>query len=146
MISVTPASAADARQLAELRHTLWPHGSVDEHIADASTTDQLRLIARLDDGTAVGFGEASIRRDYVNGCDTSPVGFLEGIYVVPAAPGRGIARRLVAAAEAWAASCGCTELASDAALSNIESHRMHGALGFAETERVVYFRKLLGHS
>jgi aminoglycoside 6'-N-acetyltransferase I len=39
---------------------------------------------------------------------------------------------------------GCTELASDALLDNQASHAMHEALGFAETERVVYFLKPLG--
>jgi aminoglycoside 6'-N-acetyltransferase I len=35
------------------------------------------------------------------------------------------------------------ELASDALLDNNGSHAMHEALGFTETERVVYFRKAL---
>jgi aminoglycoside 6'-N-acetyltransferase I len=34
-------------------------------------------------------------------------------------------------------------MASDAFLDNSASHQMHGALGFSETERVVYFRKSL---
>ena len=38
---------------------------------------------------------------------------------------------------------GVTELASDADIANITSHCMHAALGFEETERVVYFRKIL---
>lgn len=35
------------------------------------------------------------------------------------------------------------EFASDANLAGTDSHAMHGAPGFAETERVVYFRQLL---
>ena len=79
----------------------------------------------------------------MNGCETSPVGFLEGIYVDPAQRRQGMARALNAAAEQWARACGCSEFASDALLDNIDSHRMHAALGFAETERVVMFRKVL---
>jgi aminoglycoside 6'-N-acetyltransferase I len=40
-------------------------------------------------------------------------------------------------------SIGCSELASDARLENSASHAMHRALGFSETQRVVYFRKAL---
>ena len=54
-----------------------------------------------------------------------------------------MARALCAAVETWAKGAGCTEFASDAEIANTVSHRMHLALGFAETERVVYFRKLL---
>jgi aminoglycoside 6'-N-acetyltransferase I len=47
----------------------------------------------------------------------------------------------VATVEAWGAASGCRELASDAALNNGASHSLHAALGFEETERVVFFRK-----
>ena len=48
---------------------------------------------------------------------------------------------LVSAVADWARSVGCLEFASDAALDNEASHAVHRALGFAETERVVFFRK-----
>lgn len=43
----------------------------------------------------------------------------------------------------WARSKGMSELGSDASLDNTTSHAMHAALGFDETQRVVYFRKAL---
>jgi aminoglycoside 6'-N-acetyltransferase I len=43
----------------------------------------------------------------------------------------------------WARARGCRELASDALLDNEASQRAHRALGFEETERVVYFSKKL---
>ena len=91
----------------------------------------------------MGFAEAALRHDYVNGCQSSPVAFLEGIYVRPAFRGRGVGRQLVKAIEAWALASGCTEFASDAAIDNTTSHAMHEALGFSETQRVVYFRKVI---
>jgi aminoglycoside 6'-N-acetyltransferase I len=91
----------------------------------------------------IGFAEATLRHDYVNGTETSPVGFFEGWYVVPEQRGRGIGRALLHAAEAWARSRGCAEFASDALLDNDDSQLAHLACGFAETERVVYFRKPL---
>jgi aminoglycoside 6'-N-acetyltransferase I len=92
---------------------------------------------------AVGLAEVSVRRDYVNGTDSSPVAFVEGLYVVPQARRKGIAASLMAALCAWAKSAGCRELASDAALENAISHVVHRALGFEETQRVVFFRKKL---
>ena len=91
----------------------------------------------------LGLAEAAIRTDYVNGAQCSPVGFLEGLYVVPDARRRGVARALVAEVAKWTRDCGCSELASDAALANPASHAVHRALGFEETERVVFFRKLV---
>jgi aminoglycoside 6'-N-acetyltransferase I len=72
------------------------------------------------------------------------VAFLEGIFVWPEARGKGVAKALVTRAEDWGRQCGCTEFASDAALDNLASLDMHAALGFEETRRVVYFKKLLG--
>jgi len=129
-----------------LRCALWP--DEDQRImareAPALLTrpDLLVLLAHQGD-TAIGFVEASVRRDYVNGCETSPVGFVEGIYVRPEHRDMGVARALIAAVEKWARDQGLQELASDALLENGASHAMHKALGFSETERVVYFRKVL---
>jgi aminoglycoside 6'-N-acetyltransferase I len=130
-----------------MRHALWPN-SAREHEADIAALlddpgETFNLIARDDDGSPAGFAEAALRHDYVNGCHSSPVAFLEGIYVAPAARRRGVARELVAAIQAWAVEKGCSELASDAALDNMSSHSMHVALGFEETQRVVYFRRVL---
>jgi len=96
-----------------------------------------------DGGRAVGLAEAALRSDYVNGTATSPVAFLEGLYVAPDERRKGIARSLVREVAAWARERGCTELASDALLDNTASHAVHRALGFVETERVVFFRKEL---
>ncbi len=131
-----------------LRAALWPHYSREEHRAEmaawcAEPERYVAFLAHDDAGQALGFAEASIRHDHVNGTERSPVGFLEGIYVSPDSRRRGVARALVAAVEAWTAQAGCRELASDAELENVVSHAMHGALGFEETERVVYFRKPL---
>jgi aminoglycoside 6'-N-acetyltransferase I len=56
----------------------------------------------------------------------------------------GIAGCLVAAVERWARQRGCREFASDALIANEASHAVHRALGFEETERVVFFRKFIG--
>ena len=103
----------------------------------------VQFVAYSNSRQPVGFAEASVRRDYVNGTESSPVAFLEGLYVIPEARRTGIARSLVAEVVRWAQGAGCRELASDALLDNHVSHAVHRALGFEETERVVFFRKLL---
>lgn len=147
-MKVTPASPQDTADWLALRRQLWPEASVDEHRGDIEKMlgDAERaacFLARSADGAVAGFAEVSLRHDYVNGCSTSPVGFLEGLFVVPQSRRQGVARALVAAAEAWAAHHGCREFASDVLVENVESQEVHAALGFSETDRVVYFHKRL---
>jgi aminoglycoside 6'-N-acetyltransferase I len=127
---------------AALRHALWPHHSIEElrdELSDMLKGDFAGFGA-FDGATPVGFVEVS-QRLYGDGCDTAPVAWLEGILVLPAFRRQGIARRLVAAVEAWARARGLTELGSDAELDNVVSRLSHARWGFAETERVVRFRK-----
>jgi aminoglycoside 6'-N-acetyltransferase I len=110
-------------------------------MAEAFARGHLVRLAAAPDGSAIGFVEASQRVDYVNGTSTSPVAFLEGLYVEPSARRKGVARALVAEVDRWAAAHGLSELASDSPIDNVTSHATHRALGFAETERVVYFHR-----
>jgi aminoglycoside 6'-N-acetyltransferase I len=141
------AAAIDAEIWAELRAALWPDRTVDQHRDEiaaiiAATDDRFAtFVAVTDAGDVCGFVEAALRHDYVNGCETSPVAFVEGIFVRAEHRGANIGRALCAAVEAWGRTRGCSELASDALLENSDSHAFHRAVGFAETERVVYFRK-----
>jgi aminoglycoside 6'-N-acetyltransferase I len=105
--------------------------------------DAVAFIARDAHSKVVAFAEATMRHDYVNGCGTSPVAFLEGIYVHPQWRNRGLARLLCNAVEDWAIGLGCTEFASDVELHNEASQRAHQAIGFDETEHVIYYRKEL---
>lgn len=147
-LQVVRAGEAHLDGWARLRAALWPDDPAEAHRAELAqrlTGEGERLAAFVALGPAgeAGFAEASIRHDYVNGCDTSPAAFLEGIYVDPAHRRRGVARALCAAVAAWGAAAGCSELASDADLASTASHAMHRALGFSETERVVFFRRRL---
>jgi aminoglycoside 6'-N-acetyltransferase I len=130
----------------ELRRELWPQNTEPEHAAEmelecSSPGRFAAFVAYDESGRALGFVEASIRRDYVNGTNSSPVGFVEGVHVTASARHKRVGRSLVEMAEHWARANGCIEMASDALIDNEASHAMHRALGFVETERVVYFRK-----
>ena len=147
-VRIEPLTTAPHPGWLALRRALWPECPDAEHerdmaaqVADPDTFVQFIAWSGRDD--PIGFAEAAIRRDAVNGATLSPVPFLEGLYVVPAARRRGVARALVAAVIGWARAAGYAELASDARLGNEVSHALHRALGFQETERVVCFRRPL---
>lgn len=145
---IRAATAADVDAWLALRTRLWPATPLAEHQWElaqqlAAPARFVALLAFDENGRAAGFAEAALRADPVNGCATSPVAFLEGIYVEEAAQRRGIGRALCAAIERWAVARGCTELASDALIENGASHDFHRSIGFAPTERVIFYRKEL---
>jgi aminoglycoside 6'-N-acetyltransferase I len=132
----------------DMRLALWSDATADEHrgymaICLAQPERYIQLMMYDERRQPLGFIEGSIRSDYVNGTESSPVGFVEGVYVTPTMRRQGVARALYDAIADWAKARGCHELASDALLDNESSQRAHLALGFEETERVVYFRKNL---
>lgn len=146
-VRVRPVAPADAEAWVELRSALWPEHP-DDHVGVVAAF--LRdppdgascLLVEDGAGTVVGFAEVGLRR-YAEGCLSSPVGYLEGIYVETGARREGYARALVTACEAWARARGCTELASDRALDEEESGAFHRAVGFEEAGRIVCYRKPL---
>lgn len=100
------------------------------------------FLAERDDGSVAGFVEAG-SRPYADGCDTSPVGYVEAWYVDPDVRRSGYGRALLKAAEDWARAQGYREMASDALLENLVSHAAHQRAGYEEVGRVVQFRKVL---
>jgi aminoglycoside 6'-N-acetyltransferase I len=139
---------ADRAGWAQLRAALWPDARPEEHAREMDEIlghpeREAVFVCASPEGRLLGFVEASLRR-YAEGCDTSPVGYLEGWYVVPAARRQGMGAALVVAAEGWARALGCTEMASDTQLRNELGQMAHARLGYQEVERLVCFRKELG--
>ena len=108
-------------------------------VADPSTDT---LLAVANDGGLLGFAEVGLR-SYAEGCETSPLGYLEGWYVDPRARRRGVGRALMRAAEDWARSKGCTEMASDTEFHNEISQEAHERLGYERVETIVVYRRSL---
>lgn len=145
-VTVRLATAADVEAWSELRALLWPQLDTHEHaveavqwIADPSTD---ALLAVANDGTLLGFLEVGLR-DYAEGCETSPVGYVEGWYVDELARRRGLGRALLRAAEDWARSKGCTEMASDTEVHNEVSQEAHERMGYQRVETIVVYRREL---
>ncbi|WP_367616545.1 aminoglycoside 6'-N-acetyltransferase [Pseudomonas vanderleydeniana] len=145
---IMPGSLAGLSDWLRLRQQLWPDCATDDHQGEirqilAEPRRYGCWLARAADDAVIGLAEASLRHDYVNGTESSPVVFLEGIYVAPDHRRRGVAQQLIEHVAQWGKTLDCLELASDTSLDNLVSQALHHALGFEETERVVYFRKRL---
>ena len=142
---VRPATHNDCRALAQLAARMW------DHDADALSKDFAALLKsgstacflQYVNDKPIGFAQCSLRRDYVEGTSTSPVGYLEGVFIEESYRKSGYARELLNACENWAKKQGCTEFASDCELTNDTSLAFHLAVGFEEANRIICFRKTL---
>jgi len=90
---------------------------------------------------AIGTAHCSVRHGYVEGTESSPVGYLEGLFVVPDYRLKGAGRKLLDECERWAVKQGCLEFASDCEIDNEESYRFHVKTGFLEVSRNIHFTK-----
>ena len=140
---IRKAELSDLNRLTALALKLWPDNGPEElaaELAEIMKRDDAAFFLAEDDA---GFAQCQLRRDYVEGTESSPVGYLEGIFVEKSSRGQGIARQLLAACENWAKKQGCREFASDCELDNEGSLAFHLALGFAEANRIICFTKKL---
>ena len=143
---IRKAEAKDLPMIAGLACQLWP-----DHTVEEMRSELAEVIAKIDaafflayaEDTAVGFAQCQLRFDYVEGTDSSPVGYLEGIYVAEVYRQQGVARELLSACEGWAKEKGCTEFASDCELDNTQSLEFHLNVGFEEANRIICFTKKL---
>lgn len=131
----------------QLRHFLWPNHPINEHIKDGrkiiKSNNLISFLVCNDNGKFIGFADASIRKDYVNGCEHSPVVYLEGIFILDEFRQLGLSSLLLHEVENWGKLKGCLELASDTSPDNYVSINMHKKLGFTPTETVIFFKKNL---
>jgi aminoglycoside 6'-N-acetyltransferase I len=146
MVIIRQLTGSDRAVWVRMRAALWPDetpASLSEGIDEIlGSGDAWGFIAEGADGTPAGFAEIAIRK-YANGCESRPVPFLEGIWVAPPFRRHGVGAQLIAHVERFLLPRGYCEIGSDAELHNVSSHAAHRGWGFSETERVVYFRKVL---
>ncbi len=145
-MNVRPVQLSDKSEWLRMRYTLWPE--YDAHTEDLERyfshpkPNHIVMVAKAVEGHICGFIEVD-SRSYAEGCETSPVAYIEGWYVDPDKQKQGVGRLLVQAAETWAKDQGFTEIASDTWLENDVSIQAHKALGYEEMERLVCFAKRL---
>lgn len=143
---IRKAEKIDAKTVAALALRLWSGHSTEELVTEFCellADGGCAVFLSEQDGFANGFAQCQLRHDYVEGTDSSPVGYLEGIYVAEPYRNRGIAAALLIACEDWARQQGCTEFASDCGITNTDSLRFHLATGFTEANRIICFTKKL---
>ena len=135
---IVPVSTKNEKEWIELCIALWPDTTPQDLIEGRATYKLSDFLYYISD-EAVAFISLSIRHEYVPGTETSPVGYLEGIYVKPDFRKRSIAKKLVAYAKEWAFSQGCNEMASDVELHNEDSQLFHEKIGFTEVPRFISY-------
>src|SRR5690242_11393710 len=93
---------SDIAEWHRMREALWPgmHMTETEKLAAEvlGGSEEWAVFVGDEDGRLCGFAEAHLR-SYVDGCETSPVGYVEGWYVDPEQRGTGVGAALVAASE-----------------------------------------------
>lgn len=146
MIKIIQAAPPDAAILAALAIRMWQDNTLEGLTAEFGellASEEAAVYLLYADEQPVAFAQCQLRHDYVEGTETSPVGYLEGIYVEDDCRGRGYAKMLLCTCEDWAKSMGCTEFASDCELENTGSLAFHLRMGFEEVNRVICFTKKL---
>lgn len=137
-------SESNVIQVAELALQLWPESTFRELLDDFKAMigdEQSFVFLVIIDNDPVGFAHISMRSDYVEGAEKLPVAYLEGIYVVPKQQKKGIGQYMLTLAEDWATAQGCSQLASDVEIDNLNSQSFHQKTGFQEVNRVVCYIK-----
>lgn len=141
---IKSAVKGDARILAELAVRMWTDNTVtdlEKEFEELITNDKTNIFIKYVDNKPIGFAQCQLRTDYVEGTETSPVGYLEGIFIIEKYRHCGYAKELLGECEKWAKEKNCSEFASDCELDNIDSLNFHIAMGFEETNRIICFRK-----
>jgi aminoglycoside 6'-N-acetyltransferase I len=141
-VQIRRYTSADFEEWRRMRTALWPGQTIEDMAAWLARPDADVLVADAGSGRLAGFAEVGTR-SYADGCESSPVAYLEGWWVDETFRRQGVGGALIAAAEAWASAGGYRELASDTEVHNVISQMAHARLGFTEVERAVLYRKTL---
>ncbi len=142
---IKQAEITDINAAAELAALLYgpPIEKHKEELTALLVSNRARIFLKYENGMPIGFAQCQLRGDYVEGTSSSPVGYLEGIFVRERYRHKGYARELLSACEQWAKEIGCTEFASDCELTNTDSFLFHEAMRFTEANRIICFTKKL---
>jgi aminoglycoside 6'-N-acetyltransferase I len=145
-ITIEEISPGNVSGITELIIKLWPECDYKEEYENGlkimKSADQQIFVAK-EKKSCIGFIQLSLKTDYVEGTTSSPVVYIEGLYVEPQCRRKGIARRLILKAEKWGLRKNCVEIASDSELTNTDSIEFHNSIGFQEVNRIVCFKKLI---
>ncbi|MDR4887314.1 GNAT family N-acetyltransferase [Fredinandcohnia sp. QZ13] len=145
-MEIVKATVEDVHDIVSLALQLWP-----ENVESVFTMEFTELIhdkkavifLAKEENEAIGFAQCQLRVDYVEGTESSPVGYLEGIFVKEEHRRKGVAKQLLSSCEKWAKHKDCLEFASDVELENDKSLNFHLKNGFQEANRIICLTKKL---
>ena len=141
-VVIRPYTPEDYGEWRRMRTALWPSQTEEDMAEWLARSDTTVIVAVRASTSLCGFVEVGERTN-ADGCESSPVAYVEGWFVDADMRRQHVGARLVAAAESFARSRGYRELASDTELHNVISQHAHAHLGFEELDRVVLYRKVL---
>ncbi len=145
-MEIVKATENDVKSITKLALRLWPDNVENELTSEFSELildEKAIIFLAKSEKVAIGFAQCQLRMDYVEGTESSPVGYLEGIFVKEEYRRIGVAKQLLSACEKWAQSKGCKEFASDVELENNISLNFHLRNGFQEANRIICLTKKL---
>ena len=144
--TIRGATSEDKPEWLRMRHGLWPDAPLEYLALDLDNLlvdeDAAVFLAFNADEQPVAFIEVRLRA-YAEGCETSPVGYIEAWFVGELVRGQKLGRDLIGAAEQWSREKGCIEMASDTWLDNESGIVAHLRMGYQEADRLVHFVKHL---
>ena len=146
MINICKAKVEDIKVVAELFYNMWNGSDIEDlqtKLLENITVNESEIFIAYNDNIPVGVAQCGLRKDYVEGTHSTPVGYLEGVYVIEEFRNKGIATMLCKECEGWTLTIGCKEFASDCELNNRESLEFHLSVGFTEANRIICFTKKL---
>ena len=143
---IKKAEMSDVERLANLAVLMWQNHTIQDLTDEFSRIMLIgnsQFFLKYEQDIPIGFAQCQLRNDYVEGTDTSPVGYLEGIFVKENYRHKGYAKELLSKCEDWAKMMGCVEFASDCEIDNDDSFKFHKAMNFTEANRIICFTKKL---
>jgi len=141
---IKEANLTDLNVLIELARKIWSDSTVKELnklFTEVIRSNKEAIFVVLEVDKIIGFAYFSIRHNYVEGTNSTPVGYLEGIYIMPRFRKLGFGRMLIDKGIDWAREKGCQQMGSDCELDNNNSIVFHKKSGFKEVNRIVCFVK-----
>lgn len=143
---IKKAEQNDIEAIASLAIMMWDDHTVDDlkkEFLQIFSNGDSQFFLKYENNMPVGFAQCQLRHDYVEGTKTTPVGYLEGIFIEKDFRNKGYAKELLTECEKWAKESGCIEFASDCDIDNDSSLRFHKAMNFREVNRIICFTKKL---
>lgn len=142
MVEINRASNENLDQLTDLAFALWPNNEKDiiksDFVYIIGHLSNKVLLAKSDEDY-IGFIHMSIRSGFVEGANTTPVGYVEGIYVKPDFRRKGVAKELYHAGIEWLKSKKCTQIGADIGIYNDMCPDFYIGMGFKEVNRIICY-------